>query len=343
MKLTDTLENEYANVESQKNTNIKIDSRIEKIVAVYKEWLTYMQTNLVVKQKGILEMGPIASSIFSCQIGNYSAEDITYLSTRLIQFQEEDSFANSGYFLTNLIMRDYQKTKRKEPYVVITEHLNTPLDYLCSKLHGLSELNETAKLNGPSVYIQGNTGKHTCDGMHSGNVTITGNIGPNGCYFMEGGLVTVHKNSEESLANHLNGGEIIIYGDTIENTVTQACSSMKKGIVTIKGNAKSIGHCMKGGKIIVEGNCTEHLGSVMYNGEIIVYGNAEYVGCEMRGGKITVQGKIENIGHRTTYNKEDGHSPFWGKIYEKDTQVFPPKDETIFSFLKRLKKKIRKK
>ena len=328
MKLTEQIENEYGNVDSQEKKEINRDAINKKIVSVYKDWLTYLQTDTIVKQKGLLEMCPISSTIYSQQIENYSPQDITSLSIQLEQFQKENLFCYSGYFLTTLIMKDYQKTKRKEPYLIITENLDTSINHLCFQL------------NGPSVFIQGSTGKDTCERMHSGNVIITGNIGENSCNSMKGGIVTVQKDSENSLASHLKGGEIIIYGNVKNKISTQSCSSMKNGIITVKGNAQNIGHCMLGGKIIVEGNVTGHIGNVMYDGEIIIHGNAEHVGCGMRNGKIMVQGKIEMIGHNETFNINDKFCPRWGKIYEKDIQVFPQKNEGVYAFLKRLKMKI---
>ena len=71
---------------------------------------------------------------------------------------------------------------------------------------------------------------------------------------------------------------------------------MKGGEIIVKGNCTdSTGEWMEGGKIIVEKDCGDHTGKEMKGGEIIVKGNCRnYTGEEMEGGKIVVEGNCKD-------------------------------------------------
>lgn len=109
-----------------------------------------------------------------------------------------------------------------------------------------------------------------------------------------------------ALGAHNYGKNIILHGNA--GYCTGYC--MNSGLLTINGNAKTVGNMIKDGKIIVKGNTEDWTGCNMDNGEIIIEGNADdYVGERMGNGIITIRG---NVGSKLGKEMKNGKIIVYG-------------------------------
>ena len=73
-------------------------------------------------------------------------------------------------------------------------------------------------------------------------------------------------------------------------------SDLEKQKVVIEGNLckfNGMGSEMKGGELVIKGNCGFRVGEFMENGRIMVEGNVEsWIGTEMKGGEIIIRGNV---------------------------------------------------
>ncbi len=148
--------------------------------------------------------------------------------------------------------KNENKKKQSSEYLLVTEHLETPIDGLCT--------------------------------YNTSNVTIQGNVYSMACNKMSGGIVTIHGNCEHFLGQKITGGTIYIYGgagnflgEGMENgeisvygKKTKDFDGWKREDSKLLGAGIYVGKGMKKGKIIINGYIGEHIGDHMEEGRIYI-------------------------------------------------------------------------
>ncbi len=240
MKLTQTIESEYANVQGNyliKYPKEKRSNTIKNILRTYKDWLFHSIKNEEIKQIESQEIFDIAC-YYSAQgflLGRckkYLQSDITEVSIAIKEYEDETDFNKSGIFLTCLINNHFQKTKTKKEYILITEHLEKRIDEI------------GFKNNGATIKIIGNVGDYLGEYMTDGEIILEGNSQKDTGCNMQGGVIYV-RNSEETLGYLQKGGSIYVS----ENAGTDVGYRMKRGNIFLKQEPTSITIGTDGGKI----------------------------------------------------------------------------------------------
>lgn len=109
--------------------------------------------------------------------------------------------------------------------------------------------------------------------------------------------------------------------EDIEPLAHLGWENQEKSHLTIKQqDGVYIGEEMRGGKVIVEGDCEDSVGERMSGGEIIIKGDCQgYVGTKMSGGKIIIEGYC---GHDNALKMTGGSLIFQGGVEEIDSSAF---------------------
>ncbi len=145
-------------------------------------------------------------------------------------------------------------------------------------------------------------------GMSEGEIVVKGSVGANCGAYMKGGRIVVEGNADDWLGAEMKDGEIVVKGNA-KNLIGCAyygdVTGMQGGRIVIEGNAGNyIGEKMAGGVIEIKGSAGDFVGTEMKGGEIIVHGDCGYVGGDMKGGTIRIGGSFDLL---PTFRKsEDG-------------------------------------
>ncbi len=134
-------------------------------------------------------------------------------------------------------------------------------------------------------------------GMKDGEIIVKGDVGLHCGAYMEGGKITVEGNADDWLGTQMKGGEITVKGNVgsrIGCNFWGEAEGMRGGKIIVEGYARGyIGEKMVDGFIEIKGNAGDFVGTEMRGGLIIVRGNCGYVGWDMRGGTIEVHGDFD--------------------------------------------------
>ncbi len=130
---------------------------------------------------------------------SYTQRDITEFCLSLSSLEKKtDISEEAGIFLSALVVTHYEKTKKvTEPYILITELLETKLDYLGCH-------NRAAEIE-----IIGNAGDKVGREMFGGKIVVKGNVGLLCGGSMSGGTIIAEK-SGSSLGGFMSGGKIFV-------------------------------------------------------------------------------------------------------------------------------------
>ena len=126
-------------------------------------------------------------------------------------------------------------------------------------------------IDGPEVFIDGNSGWALGDNMMAGKITLT-------------------KDAGASVASTMRGGELFVGG----NAGARAGISMKGGTLIVGGSTGFLtGFMMQKGRIIVCGDAGEAVGDSMYEGAIYVAGEIASLGSDAKTEQISEQELID--------------------------------------------------
>ncbi len=143
-------------------------------------------------------------------------------------------------------------------------------------------------------------------GMTDGEIIVRGDIGANCGAFMKGGKIIIEGNADDWLGAEMKGGEIVVRGNA-RNLIGCAyygnATGMQDGRIVIEGNAGNyIGEKMSGGVIEIRGSAGDFIGTEMKGGEIVIHGDCGYVGGDMKSGIIKIGGNFDIL---PTFRKTD--------------------------------------
>ncbi len=133
-------------------------------------------------------------------------------------------------------------------------------------------------------------------GMKEGEIIVKGNVGLHCGAYMEGGRIVVEGNADDWLGAEMKGGEIIVKGNAgnrVGCNYWGESEGMKGGRIVVEGDARNyVGERMIDGFIEIKGNAGDFVGTEMKGGTIVVHGNCGYVGWDMKGGEIRIGGNF---------------------------------------------------
>ncbi len=325
MKLTDTLENEYSSLSQEKQVMYKQAGEIDKIIPLYENWLSYM--NSEGKQKGFYHVGYSSALERIATLAAFSQEDISQMGIHLIAYQDSKYFRESGYFLSALINTHQERTRSTETYILSINHLQKRISNICYK-H-----------NGGIVLVNGNVDDNTCSEMKRGIVHIKGSTNLYCGQEMRGGLVFIEGFVTDFLASKMKDGGIIVSGDVGYIGNSGSCSFMTGGFIHIKGNARNISFGQMGGSVLVCGDA-ESPSLCMEGGSLTILGTA-YDACSlMKGGRVYCQGEIKSKRSNEKIKEDKSIRPYAGKIYHKNKRIFPKENETMSERIARWKRNL---
>jgi len=222
MKLTKIIDEEYTDVQSCNNSELKNEKTVEELISAYQRWeinfkkmkdseIINWATSLV--KLGVQELKDI----------RYDSSDITACTVSLGAFDGEEIFI-AGYFISAMVYNhqeeyikkhqeahsEYREADRKKyqekneernKYLLITEHFQTPL-------LGLGAFNKS------DILIQGDAGDFLGIYMHSGIIRVSGkardDIGTN----MTGGRIEII-GSYKSIGQNCKGEGIYSRGKKV--------------------------------------------------------------------------------------------------------------------------------
>jgi hypothetical protein len=157
-----------------------------------------------------------------------TAKDLEEFSLSLEEFQHEKDFAEkAGHFLSALI-----NSGKESDYVIHTQHLVTPPDYLGYK-------------NGKNIIVKGDAGLIVGSGMKRGSISVRGNTGHWLGGLMQGGSITVEGNAGDGVGYSMKSGSITIDG----NAGYDVGAKMKGGEIHLESNYENIADDIDGGRI----------------------------------------------------------------------------------------------
>ncbi len=228
MNLTKTIQESYEQVDRKPITEIHTSEYTYKILDAYKSFLALHNghdnpTNFI---------NNLQSHIGTINRPIYTQQDITEFCFQLVQFESNNSFYSSGIFLSKLINDHYDRTHEKKEYVLVTDHLQKKMHYLCEEN------------NGANIRVQGSVDAFFAARMKKGNIILEGNCESHLGILMEGGFVHVLGNCGTSCGNQMFGGDIKIEGN-VGNLIG---SHLFGGVIEVQGNVGTdIGVNMRGG------------------------------------------------------------------------------------------------
>ncbi len=237
MKLTDTIEKEYADLSAEKKTeSLQQESVCSKLLSTCKTYLNEIEkrdTLSLPQMFWIKELKVYEEAEKALQGISYCQEDISALCFYMQQFTDIRHANPIGVFFSRLINQDYEKTKTENPYSLVQEFFGIPLS-------SIGFLNA-----GAAIIIKGNAGDYIGKDMSSGSILVEGNC-------------------KNQVGDKLRGGEIVIQG----NVGILLGHEMQNGKITVKGNAdREVGQFMNDGIIIVEGEIKRISGAI-FGGKI---------------------------------------------------------------------------
>jgi hypothetical protein len=205
---------------------------------------------------------------------DYTSKDIIRFCIVMAGLQEEDGFAaKAGIFLSALI----NKAKEEVHYL--------PLRHLDTKITSIANHNSKSLLIDDDV-------EDIAFGMKDGLVTVDGNVGVGAGLSMEGGTLVIKGNAKQTLGESMKGGTIILKGDLIPDDLNRKIAALAYPGRFLEEQTGLAGHCMEGGKLIIEGNASTNVGHRMTGGEIHLEGDFESISDEISGGKIFYKGEL---------------------------------------------------
>ncbi len=300
MKITEIIDEEYADATKKDGEQIALTKTSKTFQEIHKLYLFWLEDSYA-------DWGFDPWSCFYAEkmlTENrkeelYSMEDITNFCFAIKKFEEHKKFKESGAFLSALINVHYEKTKSSKEYILVTEHLQIPLDELCSYTKGAN------------ILVQGNGGTNACNQIKKGRIHFTGSVGRSLCSCTTGGTVIIDGDCENNACFGMEETNLLIKGNA-GNSI--GYSTSKKGKIIVNGNVgKYAGHFCYGGKIHIKGDAEEEAGSQMVEGVLRIDGTCgKNVGSKMQGGKIFLN-EYESISGDIKK----------GKIYCKNKQIYP--------------------
>ncbi len=255
MKLTETIEENYAEVTGKNNLRIiqtNADPNIEKLLDIYDR---SMQRISSANAHDDFLINNVQTDVGSALKYYQSINDPLILSSNLIKEfcfalssrEKEENFEYSGIFLTGLIYRTIKEIKETK-FTLITSQFEKKIKFL-----GKSN-------NGAEIIIDGDSGNMLGKQMRGGSLYVTGNaygiIGNN----LQGGKITIEK-------------DVLPFNNRWE--VQQSTGSvMMHGIIHILGTCRgTIGENMYGGTVIIEKDILGKISEKFQGGIIYANGN----------------------------------------------------------------------
>ncbi len=217
MKLTETIEEEYANVkeieietykETYKNSSIHKD-----LLTAYEKW----SKEYVFKETSLIdyEVFVVQSGIEAIKEIEYDKSDITNFLFMLEKFQDREKFFRTGYFISAMI--DHHQRKREKKYKEYEkkdqkEHKKTPdtEDYLIITENFKKELLGLGAFNKKNLQIIGNGGAYLGICMQSGTIRVRGSLNHHVGHKMTGGRIEIE--GDMSFIGERCNGEIYLNG-----------------------------------------------------------------------------------------------------------------------------------
>ncbi len=344
MKLTQTIEDEYKDVEGKdilqpNNANSKHLSKISEAYCFLLKEYEEFQRNPNKLEMSIKKFHDNLINKLYFYAGDYTREDILAFNFSLLDFQSESNFSITGLFLSALVNKHYQQhfndiTDTKTPYFLRTDIFSKRIDYVGCFLNGAHLIIEGSVhhdagfcMQQGKLEINGNTYNYCGNNMMGGLLVVNGNTSSHLGREMINGIIHITKNTDSSAGFQMWNGSIFIdghcgskagakmSGGTIVCSSTEnfAGTEMRGGTLLIRGDAGYLcGYSIRGGTIIIEGNSGMSLGNKMYGGKIISYKSAkEMVGQSMYGGEIYLLNDIDpeekiarNYCHGKIYNQK---------------------------------------
>ncbi len=228
MKLTQIIEESYANVNAETVRFLHTSKYTKKILDAYKAFLAISKA--MDNKAGFLKN--VQKYIGTTDTSIYSQEDITAFCFQLESFESYPVFYTTGNFLSQLINDHYKITHEEKEYILVTNHLREKMYYLCEEN------------NGANIRVRGSAGPFFGTRMKEGTIILEGNSESHLGNLMEGGTIQVLGDGGTSCGDQLFGGNITIEGD-VKNLIAQ---NMFGGVIEVKGHVGTdIGINMRGG------------------------------------------------------------------------------------------------
>ncbi len=243
MKLTNLLNEEYANTKNQ----IVSDLHIHENTAFFQE-IFLSRSVLGADEISEIKCDKMYQNLFNKT--PWTPEDIFLLSDKIKEEEQAFYFYDFGMILSRLINTHHLITENKN-YLLKTEHLEKKLPNLCYRN------------NGANITIYGSVGNGCCKQMYDGIVRILGNCGSL-CESMTDGSVSVEGNCNWNVGTDMKNGIVTITG----NVANEIGTNMRGGEIIIEGHAFTVGNRMKGGIIRINGNIELSVGWRASYGEI---------------------------------------------------------------------------
>ncbi len=189
----------------QRDITLESNPTVDDICRRYEEWLEELTATSLASDypNGLKHLKGL----------EYAAQEVREFSLRLKQYEDAEYFQDTGLFLSALM-----NTCSDEEFEILTEHLETQIDYIGYK-------------NTKLVSVSGDVGDRVGEHMASGSITVNGNAG-------------------DKVGEEMTSGSIIVNG----NAGKWVGNQMKNGSIMVNGNARrAVGHCMEGGSVRIEG------------------------------------------------------------------------------------------
>ena len=197
-----------------------------------------------------------------------------------------------------------------------TRELNIRLNELVEDKQNIEIINPMARhnivvgiLKKCKITIHGSLGYYCASLLDGPNVFIKGNSGWALGENLMSGVIKLSKDAGASVGASMRGGEIFIG----RNAGARAGISMKGGTLIVKGNTGFLtGVMMQKGKIIICGDVGDAIADSMYEGIIYVGGQISSLGNDAEIGKITTK-EIDYI-QKILKNYNINKNADWKKI-----------------------------
>ncbi len=228
MKLTKTIEEEYASIEETVIQLKKLPQYSDEIITYFKTWETETAIELQEIFRSISryhqeEILPRVYSYFEnvSEELSYKAEDITHFCFALEQKQHVKWFEFTGVFISTLISK-------------------------LQKIESIEKLEEQNKIDNKKItnnekdteyFLVTNHLKKKMDALgcnNSGRIKIIGDCGNNAGFFMQKGTLHIEGNVDNYLGAYMQGGEIFVTG----KSGSDVGKYMKMGNIYVAGNCK---------------------------------------------------------------------------------------------------------
>ncbi len=191
MKLNDILKTEYADVKENAQIDIQVAEEEHFLIEPFLQYLK------IDKSKGMIyELATWTVQIILDKT-SYTQKDITTFCLSLPLLEKKIDISDVGVFLSTLVNNHYEKTKETKPYILITQLLETKLQYLGWHTRGAE------------IEIIGDAGNNVGMEMVSGKIVVKGNVDLLCGNSMSGGTLIAEK-SGRSLGSFMNGGKIFV-------------------------------------------------------------------------------------------------------------------------------------